>query len=64
MGHNLRQRNFLKLLDFTRAEVRYLLVEAAIRFAEKTGGRAAIGALPDLTGIIEGTAGTNVVADK
>ena len=39
-------------------------VEAAIRFAEQTGGRASIGALPDLAGIVAGTAGTNVVAAK
>jgi carbamate kinase len=37
-------------------------VEAATRFARKTGHRAAIGALDDVTGIVAGTAGTNVVA--
>jgi carbamate kinase len=37
-------------------------VEAATRFAQKTGHRAAIGALDDITGIAAGTAGTNVVA--
>jgi carbamate kinase len=37
-------------------------VEAATRFAQKTGHRAAIGALDDVTGIVAGTAGTNVVA--
>jgi carbamate kinase len=37
-------------------------VDAAIRFAEKTGKRAAIGALPDIQRIVEGKAGTNVVA--
>ena len=36
-------------------------VEAAIRFVELTGRRAAIGALQDIEGIVEGTAGTNVV---
>ena len=37
-------------------------VEAAARFAAKAGGRAAIGALADIAGIVAGTAGTNVVA--
>jgi carbamate kinase len=36
--------------------------EAAARFAAKTGGRAAIGSLADIAGIVAGTAGTNVVA--
>jgi carbamate kinase len=36
-------------------------VEAAARFAAKTGGRAAIGSLADIAGIVAGTAGTNVV---
>ena len=36
-------------------------VEAAARFAAKTGGRAAIGSLADITGIVAGTAGTSVV---
>jgi carbamate kinase len=36
-------------------------VEAAVRFTEKTGSRAAIGALGDITGIVAGKAGTNVV---
>jgi carbamate kinase len=35
--------------------------EAAVRFATKTGGRAAIGSLADIAGIVAGTAGTNVV---
>jgi len=35
-------------------------VEAAARFAAKTGRRAAIGALADIAGIVAGTAGTNV----
>ena len=37
-------------------------VEAAARFAAKTGKRAAIGALDDIAGIVAGTAGTSVVA--
>jgi carbamate kinase len=37
-------------------------VEAATRFATKAGGRAAIGALADIAGIVAGTAGTSVVA--
>jgi carbamate kinase len=39
-------------------------VEAAIRFAAKTGRRAAIGALADIAAIVAGEAGTNVVARK
>jgi carbamate kinase len=38
-------------------------VDAAVRFVEATGKRAAIGALADIQGIVEGTAGTSVVAD-
>ncbi len=38
-------------------------VDAASRFASKTGRRAAIGALADITGIVAGRAGTNVVAE-
>jgi carbamate kinase len=37
-------------------------VEAAARFAAKTGNRAAIGSLADIPGIVAGTAGTNVIA--
>ena len=37
-------------------------VDAAIRFVEATGKRAAIGALEDIEAIVAGTAGTNVVA--
>jgi carbamate kinase len=37
-------------------------VEAAMQFVEKTGGRAAIGALADIEGIVEGQKGTNIVA--
>ena len=36
-------------------------VEAATRFAAKTGMRAAIGSLADIAGIVAGKAGTNVV---
>jgi carbamate kinase len=39
-------------------------VEAAARFVAKTGGRAAIGSLADIAGIVAGTAGTNVVTDS
>ena len=35
-------------------------VEAAVRFAAKTGRRAAIGSLDDITGIVAGKAGTNL----
>ena len=37
-------------------------VDAAVRFVEATGKRAAIGALADIERIVEGTAGTSVVA--
>ena len=36
-------------------------VEAAVRFAAKTGNRAAIGALADIPRIVAGRAGTNVI---
>jgi carbamate kinase len=36
-------------------------VEAAVRFATKTGKRAAIGSLADIGGIVAGSAGTNVI---
>jgi len=36
-------------------------VEAAIRFVESTGGRAAIGALPDIEKVVDGRAGTQVL---
>jgi carbamate kinase len=39
-------------------------VEAAARFAVKTGQRAAIGSLADIAGIVAGTAGTNVATRK
>ena len=35
-------------------------VEAAARFAAKTGNRAAIGSLGDISAIVAGTAGTSV----
>jgi carbamate kinase len=39
-------------------------IEAATRFVARTGRRAAIGSLADIAGIVAGTAGTNVVAQK
>jgi carbamate kinase len=39
-------------------------VEAASRFAAKTGRRAAIGSLADITGIVTGHPGTNVVSQR
>ena len=38
-------------------------VEAASRFVSKTGRRAAIGALADISGIVAGGSGTNIVAE-
>jgi carbamate kinase len=38
-------------------------VEAAVRFVEATGKRAAIGSLNDIEQIVEGGAGTTVIAD-
>ena len=38
-------------------------VEAAIRFAERTGKRAAIGGLADIEKVVEGVAGTQVVPE-
>jgi carbamate kinase len=37
-------------------------VAAAVRFVERTGKRAAIGALGDIEAIVDGVAGTQVVA--
>ena len=37
-------------------------VEAALRFVEATGGRAAIGSLADIEKLVEGVTGTQVVA--
>jgi carbamate kinase len=39
-------------------------VDAAVRFAAKTGQRAAIGSLADIPAIVAGRAGTNVVTRK
>ena len=39
-------------------------VDAAMRFVEATGKRAAIGALEDIEQIVEGNAGTTVVPEK
>jgi carbamate kinase len=39
-------------------------VDAAARFVEATGRRAAIGSLADIRQIVEGRAGTNVVAEQ
>ena len=39
-------------------------VEAASRFAAKTGQRAAIGSLADITGIVASQAGTSVVPQR
>jgi carbamate kinase len=39
-------------------------VEAAARFAAKTGQRASIGSLADIAGIVAGTAGTSIVGPK
>jgi carbamate kinase len=39
-------------------------VEAAIRFAETTGKRSAIGSLADIGLIVEGRAGTNVLGRR
>ena len=62
-----------RLSEVTVAELRALSfpagsmgpkVEAAARFVEATGKRAAIGALEDIEAIVGGTAGTNVVAER
>ena len=39
-------------------------VEAAVRFVETTGRRAAIGSLSDIEQIVEGHAGTTVALDR
>lgn len=39
-------------------------VEAVIRFAESTGKRAAIGSLAEIEKVVDGSAGTNVLADR
>ena len=38
-------------------------VEAAVRFVERTGRRAAIGALTDIEKLVDGVAGTQVVVN-
>jgi carbamate kinase len=50
----------LRRLDFAAGSMGPK-VEAAIRFVEATGKRAAIGSLADIDQIVEGRAGTNVV---
>jgi carbamate kinase len=37
-------------------------VEAACRFVEATGNRAAIGALDEIAGLLDGTSGTQIAA--
>jgi carbamate kinase len=37
-------------------------VEAAVRFVEHTGGRAAIGSLAEIEAVVDGGAGTQIVA--
>ena len=44
------------------AEARAACEAAAIRFVERTGKRAAIGGLADIEKIVDGSAGTQVVA--
>ena len=39
-------------------------VAAAVQFAKETGGRAVIGSLDDLDGLIEGTSGTEVSSQR
>jgi carbamate kinase len=51
----------LRRLDFAAGSMGPK-VEAACRFVETTGGRAAIGGLADIEHIVEGTAGTQVSA--
>ena len=51
----------LRKLDFAAGSMGPK-VEAAMRFVEATGKRAAIGALADIEKIVEGQAGTSVVA--
>jgi carbamate kinase len=53
----------LRQLDFAAGSMGPK-VDAAARFVEATGNRAAIGALADIEQIVEGRAGTNVVATK
>jgi len=50
----------LRAMDFARGSMRPK-VEAACRFVERTGGRAAIGALDDIHELLEGASGTQVL---
>jgi carbamate kinase len=50
----------LRAMDFAKGSMGPK-VEAACRFVEHTGKRAAIGSLEDIEKIVDGTAGTNVV---
>lgn len=54
---------FLRSLQFSPGSMGPK-VEAACRFVERTGKRAAIGALSDITGLVSGAAGTQVTADE
>ena len=56
MAFNLRNRSFVKEVDFTPKEWKFLLDLAA----ELTGGTAAIGSLDDAPAILAGQAGTIV----
>jgi carbamate kinase len=51
----------LRRLDFAAGSMGPK-VEAACRFVERTGGRAAIGGLAEIERIVDGTAGTQVSA--
>jgi carbamate kinase len=53
----------LRQQDFARGSMGPK-VDAAIRFVDATGKRAAIGALDDIEEIVEGRAGTTVVSAK
>jgi carbamate kinase len=56
-GNVLLKRGEPMTHDVQRANIQ---VAAAFRFVEKTGKRAAIGALKDIEKIVAGEAGTNV----
>jgi carbamate kinase len=53
----------LRLLSFDEGSMGPK-VEAACRFVEETGRRAAIGSIRDFGGLLEGTSGTQVTASK
>jgi carbamate kinase len=53
----------LRLLSFDEGSMGPK-VEAACRFVEETGRRAAIGSIRDFAGLLEGTSGTQVTASK